>query len=126
MTIYLGMAQAGEKMSATMGYIEQTAAKMQMAALEVMNPLSDDYLEKLGHLQGAVEHHMHEEESKRFVELAEGIDDAERERLTRRYREEFERYMDGAGQGRGDSDPALAGQRETTGRLPLEEPRNFV
>jgi hemerythrin superfamily protein len=97
MVVYPAAAQAGEKMSADMGYTEQTAAKMQIAALEVMDPMSEAFLDKLGHLEGAVKHHVHEEEAKRFIELHERASPEEIARVTARYSEEFERYMGGDG-----------------------------
>ena len=90
--LYPALAQAGEKGHATMAYTEQTAAKMQAAALEEMDPLSEDFLDKLGHLQGAVEHHMYEEENGWFTDLAESSD-VDQSKLTARFSEEFNRYM---------------------------------
>jgi hypothetical protein len=97
MVVYPAQSLADEKMSADMGYTEQTAAKMQIAALEVMDPMSQPFLDKLGHLEGAVKHHIHEEEDKRFVQLMQRSSPEEVERVTARYREEYERYMGGEG-----------------------------
>ena len=90
--LYPAMAQADEKAHATLAYTEQTAAKMQAAALDEMDPLSEDFMDKLGHLQGAVEHHMYEEEKGWFLDLAES-DQVDQAKLTARYAEEFGRYM---------------------------------
>ena len=90
--LYPALAQAGEKGHATLAYTEQTAAKMQAAALDEMDPLSEDFMDKLGHLQGAVEHHMYEEEHGWFVHLAQSTD-VNQAKLTARYTEEFDRYM---------------------------------
>jgi hypothetical protein len=109
MVLYPAAAQAGEKITANMSYTEQAAAKMQIAALEVMNPMSADFLDKLGHLEGAVRHHMHEEEDKRFIELLENSSPAETRRITVRYREEFARCM-----GR-DAGPTIRQIAETPG-----------
>lgn len=94
MVVYPGAAQAGEKASADLGYTEQTAAKMQIAALEVMDPMSEAFLDKLGHLEGAVKHHIHEEEDKRFTELVERLSPEDNARITARYTEEFNRCID--------------------------------
>jgi hemerythrin superfamily protein len=71
-------------------YTEQSLAKVEMAALERINPADDAWLEKLGEIRAAVEEHMLEEEQKWFLEIkASGANQA---KLTTRYKEEFERY----------------------------------
>lgn len=91
--IYPGMALNGEKGSSEMAYVEQSAAKVQMAALEMLDPMSQDYLDKLEHLQGAVLHHVYEEEGSRFPDLLEKADTATHAHINARYAQEFERYM---------------------------------
>ena len=97
--LYPAMALTDQKGHSTAAYTEQSAAKVQAAALETLDPESQDYLDKLEHLRAAVAHHVYEEESKWFPEL---LNNDEREgaasRLTARYQEEFERYMGSAGQ----------------------------
>jgi hypothetical protein len=90
--VYPALAHAGHKVQATLAYTEQVAAKMQMAALDHLDPMSEDYLDKLGHLEGAVGHHVFEEENGWFVEL-KNAPAADQDKLTARYREEFSRYM---------------------------------
>ena len=94
--LYPALADAGEKGHATMAYSEQSAAKLQMGLLEKIPPLSQDYLDKLEHIRGAVAHHMYEEEGNWFIDLEEKIPAAEQTRIAARYAEEFERYV-GAG-----------------------------
>jgi hemerythrin superfamily protein len=91
--IYPALAWCGEKGSASMGYTEQAAAKTQAGELEFMDPMSQEFAEKLEHLRGAVLHHMYEEESSRFLELKEKMPEARQAQLTQRFREEFERYV---------------------------------
>jgi hemerythrin superfamily protein len=90
--IYPALAWCGEKGSASMGYTEQAAAKTQAGELEYLDPVSQEFAEKLEHLRGAVLHHMYEEESSRFLELKEKMPEAQQMQLTQRFREEFERY----------------------------------
>ena len=92
--LYPAMAQAGEKVHANHAYVEQTAAKMQMAELENIPPMEDAWLDKLGHIEGAVLHHMYEEESSWFLKLKEKGQD--QERVAARFKEEFVRYTGGA------------------------------
>jgi hypothetical protein len=76
-----------------MAYTEQAAAKTQMALLENLAPMSQDYLDKLEHIRGAVAHHVYEEEGTWFVELKEKASAADQTKLTARYAEEFKRYV---------------------------------
>lgn len=88
--LYPAMAQSGHKMQAGVAYSEQTTAKMQMAELENIAPSSDAWLDKWGHIEGAVLTHMFEEENGWFLHLKEKGE--HQNRLTARYKEEFERY----------------------------------
>lgn len=91
--LYPGLARAGEKGHASMGYSEQATVKMQMAALEDLPPMSQDFLEKLEHVRGAVAHHMFEEEGSWFLALKAKAPADVQTRLTERYREQFDRYV---------------------------------
>jgi len=84
---------ANEKGHATMAYTEQAAAKTQMALLENLAPMSQDYLDKLEHIRGAVAHHVYEEEGTWFLELKEKVPASDQAKLTLRYQQEFERYV---------------------------------
>jgi hemerythrin superfamily protein len=91
--LYPGLALADEKSDATTAYAQQAAAKTEMAALENIPPMSQEYLDKLEHIRGAVAHHVYEEEGTWFPALHEKTPAAEQAKLTKRYREEFERYV---------------------------------
>jgi hypothetical protein len=92
--LYPALVAADEKSHATMAYTEQAAAKIQMGLLERLEPMSQDYLEKLEHIRGAVAHHVYEEEGTWFIDLKEKVPAPEQTELARRYAEEFERYVD--------------------------------
>jgi len=91
--LYPALADAGEKGHATMAYTEQSAAKLQMGLLEKVEPLTQDYSDKLEHIRGAVVHHMYEEERNWFLDLNDKVPLEEQNRLTARYLEEFTRYV---------------------------------
>lgn len=91
--LYPAMASHGEKGRAELAYQEQSAAKGETAALEELDPMSEDYRDKLGHIRGAVAHHMFEEESNFLRKLYEHVSPETMNRLTTRYREEFTRYV---------------------------------
>lgn len=88
--LYPAMAKSGEKAHAGLAYTEQTTAKMQMAELERIDPATPEWADKLEHIRGAVLHHIYEEENGWFLELKREYDD--QTFLTRRFREEYERY----------------------------------
>ena len=90
LVLYPAMAQNGHKMQAGVAYTEQTTAKMQMAELENIAPSSEAWLDKWGHIEGAVLTHMFEEENGWFIHLKNKGEN--QDRLTARYREEFQRY----------------------------------
>src|SRR6201996_1169924 len=93
--IYPTLAQAGKQGHANTAYTEQAAAKMQIAALETMDPMSDDYLDKLGHLQGAVQTHVYQEEGDWFLDMKQSAPAEAQAHATSRYEEEYGRYIDG-------------------------------
>ena len=83
-------ALTGDKAEATMGYEEQALVKTEMAELEMLDPMGQDWSDKLAAIQEAVAHHMYKEEGDWFLELAADAPDPEM--LTQRYSEEFNRY----------------------------------
>ena len=91
--LYPALARVNEKGHAGMGYSEQAAAKMHMATLEILNPMSPAYLDKLEQVRGAIAHHMFEEEGTWFLELKNKTSPADVGKLTQRFREEFDRYV---------------------------------
>lgn len=91
--LYPALVKADEKGDSTKAYTEQSAAKIQMSLLEELEPMSQDYLEKLEHLRGAVAHHVYEEEGTWFPELIEKVPSGTQTKLTYRYKEEFDRYF---------------------------------
>ena len=91
--IYPAMAEHKQVGHAELAYQEQAAAKMELGLLERLDPLSEDYLEKLEHIRGAVLHHIYSEEGTWFVELRESVSPDEQAMITKRYGEEYTRYM---------------------------------
>lgn len=91
--IYPALAADKQVGHAELAYQEQSAAKMEMGLLERLDPMSQDYLDKLGHIEGAVAHHIYSEEGTWFTELAESADAVDQARIAQRYAEEYARYM---------------------------------
>jgi Hemerythrin HHE cation binding domain len=90
--LYPALALNGEKAHAEAAYVEQSATKVQLAALETLDPMSQDYLDKLEHIRGAVAHHVYEEESNWFIEIVDKLPAAEHARLTKRFEQEYTCY----------------------------------
>jgi hemerythrin superfamily protein len=93
MAIYPAMAGEHQPGHAEIAYQEQSAAKMELGLLERLDPLSEDYQDKLKHIEGAVTHHIYSEESTWFPQLVEAASASEHAVTTARYREEYTRYM---------------------------------
>jgi len=91
--LYPAMAITDHKAHSSEAFVEQSGAKVQVAWLDELEPMSKDYLDKLDHLQSAVTMHVHREESDWFPELHRAGDATVQSKLSRRYQEEFERYM---------------------------------
>jgi hypothetical protein len=91
--LYPALALTDQKLHASAAYTEQSGAKVDTAALETLDPMSRDYLDKLEHVRAAVEHHVYEEESNWYPKLAAHGEPTMHARLSARYKEEFDRYM---------------------------------
>lgn len=96
--LYPALARAGEKADAATAYEEQAMVKTEMAQLETLDPMSEEWRLKLEHIMGAVLHHVYEEEGTWFARLQQVLPPADGPRLTRRFVEEFERYTQGHSQ----------------------------
>jgi len=96
--LYQAIARLGDKGDATMAYEEQSMAKVEMAALERLDPESDAWLDQLETIRKAVALHVYEEESDWFPKLHRAASETEADMLSLRYDEEFDRHGDlGAG-----------------------------
>ena len=91
--LYPALADNGEKGGAGMAFEEQAMTKIQLAKLETLDPMSQEWREKLEHIRGAVLHHMYEEEGTWFPKLHEKVPESHQARLTQRFLEEFNRYV---------------------------------
>lgn len=92
--IYPALIHFGHKLHGTAGYTEQAGAKANLGELEYLDPMSQDFLDKLEHIRGAVAHHVYEEENDRFLDL-KNLSATDQAHLTARYAEEFARFRGG-------------------------------
>lgn len=91
--IYPALANNHQVGHAELAYQEQSAAKMELGLLERLDPLSDDYNDKLEHIEGAVAHHVYSEEGTWFADLAERAPADEQLAMTEQYVEQYNRYL---------------------------------
>jgi hypothetical protein len=91
--VYPMLAAEHQAGHAELAYQEQSAAKMEMGLLERLDPMSEDWADKLEHIRGAVAHHVYSEEGTWFTELAESASAEDQARITKRYAEEYSRYL---------------------------------
>lgn len=91
--IYPALAGDGEKAHADAGYEEQAMVKIEMALLEKLDPMSQDFRDKLEHIEGAVAHHVYAEEGNWYLDLKDKASAQDQAQLTKRYAEEYERYV---------------------------------
>lgn len=92
--LYPALARSGEKADATMAYEEQSMTKVEMAALEQLDPDSDEWTQQLEKIRAAVAHHVYEEESEWFPQLHRSVSETEADLLSLRFDEEFDRHSD--------------------------------
>lgn len=109
-TVYPAVADAESKLSAEAAYTEQVAAKIQLAALELLDPTSEAFLDKLGHLEGAVLHHVYKEESQWFPDLKRKADPTLQMHVMERYLEEYDRYIGAEGRPWTSASQAVSGE----------------
>jgi hypothetical protein len=91
--LYPALAHAHERSQATASYSEHALYKMNLGELEFLDPMSRDYADKVEYLWQATRDHICDEEGKRFLALRHKTPAAEQDLLTRRFKEEFERYI---------------------------------
>lgn len=89
--IYPALVEGSSKAHTTMAYEEQAAAKINMAILESLDPMSQEWRDKLEHIQGAVLQHIYQEESSWFPDLVRNVASDKQRLLTKRYSQEFDR-----------------------------------
>lgn len=92
--LYPALVKADYESKATMAYGQQSMAKTEMFLLEGLDPNSEEWTDKLGHIIGAVRQHVYQEESSWFADLVQSTD-VDQALLTSKYTEQFDRYMGG-------------------------------
>jgi hemerythrin superfamily protein len=93
--LYPEVADSSSKTQAGMGFEEHAATKVQLAKLKKLVPSSDEWREKLNHIESAVQQHVYQEENSWLPDLVEQLSEGRKATLAKDFGREFSRYMDG-------------------------------
>lgn len=86
------IADQSSKIHAGMAYEEHAMTKIQLAKLKDLPPCSEEWHEKLDHIESAVAQHIYQEEGSWMPDLAKDISPERKSRLLERYNREYDRY----------------------------------
>jgi hemerythrin superfamily protein len=93
--LYPDISEYESKTHAGMAYEEHSMTKIQLAKLEKLDPMSEEFQEKLGHIEGALQQHMYQEEGTWLPALCDKLPPDEKSRMSERFMEEFNHYQSG-------------------------------
>jgi hemerythrin superfamily protein len=89
--IYPGISDHSSKAHASMAYEEHAMTKVQLAALQKLAPGSQEWHEKLDHIESAVQQHVYQEESSWLPDVIRYAPMEDRQRMSMEFRDYFER-----------------------------------
>lgn len=90
--IYPGISENSSKAHAGMAYEEHAMTKVQLAALQKLTPGTQEWREKLDHIESAVQQHVHQEEGSWLPDVIRHAPLEERQRMSADFRDYFERF----------------------------------
>lgn len=90
--VYPDIAVESSKAHAGMAYEEHAMTKIQVAELEKLDPMSQEWRDKAEHIRSALQQHVYQEEGSWLPQLADKLPASEKSRMTERFIEEYERY----------------------------------
>jgi hemerythrin superfamily protein len=89
--IYPEVSEHSSKAHAGMAYEEHAMTKIQLAALQKLEPGTQEWHEKLDHIESAVQQHMYQEEGSWLPDVIQYAPTDARQRMSIEFREYFER-----------------------------------
>ena len=89
--VYPEISDHSGKAHASMAYEEHAMAKVQLAALQKLDPDTKEWHEKLDHVESAVQQHVYQEEGSWLPDVIRYAPVSERQRMSTEYREYFGR-----------------------------------
>jgi hemerythrin superfamily protein len=90
--VYPEISEHSGKTHAGMAYEEHAMTKVQLAALQNLEPGSKEWMEKLEHIEGAVQQHVYQEESSWLPDVITHAPVETRQRISAQFREYLGRY----------------------------------
>ena len=91
--LYPAIVDDRRRAHAVCAYADESNVKMELAALERIDPAAPDFVDKLELLRADLMQHLVEEEATWYPPLCRNLDEAQHERLSARFLDEFRRYM---------------------------------
>ncbi len=89
--VYPEISENSSKAHAAMAYEEHAMTKVQLSALQKLQPGSQEWLEKLEHIESAVQQHVYQEENSWLPDVIRYAPVEARQRMSIEYRDYFER-----------------------------------
>lgn len=89
--IYPEISDHSSKAHAGMAFEEHAMTKVQLAALQKLAPGTQEWHEKLDHIESAVQQHMYQEESSWLPDVIRYAPTEERQRMSMAFRDYFQR-----------------------------------
>ena len=90
--IYPEISENSSKAHAGMAYEEHAMTKVQLAALQKLAPGSQEWHEKLDHVESAVQQHVYQEEGSWLPDVIRYAPRDARQRMSMEFRDYFERF----------------------------------
>lgn len=90
--VYPEISENSSKAHAAMAYDEHAMTKVQLAALQKLTPGTQEWREKLDHIESAVQQHVHQEEGSWLPDVIRYAPLEVRQRMSVDFREYFERF----------------------------------
>lgn len=93
--VYPEVSEHSSKAHAGMAYEEHAMTKVQLAALQKLQPGTEEWREKLDHIESAVQQHVYQEENSWLPDVIRYSPMQDRQRMSTEFREYFERVDQG-------------------------------
>lgn len=90
--IYPAISEHSGKVHAGMAYEEHAMTKVQLAQLQKLQPGTEDWVEKLDHIESAVQQHVYQEESSWLPDVIRDASLDDKQRMSREFRDYFDRF----------------------------------
>lgn len=90
--VYPEISEHSGKTHAGMAYEEHAMTKVQLAALQKLEPGSREWMEKLEHIEGAVQQHVYQEESSWLPDVITNAPVETRQRMSTQFRDYLGRF----------------------------------